>query len=73
MLGKTYLIDIYVLGARAFSTTDASGNSMKSVLESDSIPKVFFDVRNDSDALYHHFNISLAGVVDLQVMEYATR
>ncbi|KAJ6779705.1 hypothetical protein PWT90_07316 [Aphanocladium album] len=34
---------------------------------------VIFDVRNDSDALYKHFNIRLAGMQDLQLMEVATR
>ena len=38
-----------------------------------SIPKVFFDVRSDSDALYSHFGIKLAGIQDLQLMELATR
>ena len=37
------------------------------------IPEVFFDVRNDSDALFSHFRISLAGVHDIQLMELATR
>lgn len=30
-------------------------------------------MRNDSDALYSHFGIKLAGVQDLQLMELATR
>ncbi|KAG6209558.1 hypothetical protein E4U50_002922 [Claviceps purpurea] len=34
---------------------------------------VIFDVRNDSDALFHHFQISLQGVQDLQLMELAAR
>lgn len=46
---------------------------MKDILESKSTPKVFFDVRNDSDALYSHFQIKLAGVVDLQLWELAAR
>ncbi|KAK3316973.1 hypothetical protein B0H66DRAFT_605242 [Apodospora peruviana] len=33
-------------------------------LESPSYTKVFFDVRNDSDALYAHFRVRLAGVED---------
>ena len=37
------------------------------------MPKVFFDVRNDADALYAHFNISLQGVHDIQLLEVATR
>ncbi|KAJ4348307.1 uncharacterized protein N0V89_009681 [Didymosphaeria variabile] len=47
--------------------------TLKSILESPEIPKVFFDVRNDSDALFHHFGIELRGIQDLQVMELATR
>ena len=34
---------------------------------------VFFDVRNDSNALYHLYQIRLAGVYDLQLMERATQ
>lgn len=34
---------------------------------------MFFDVRNDADALYAHFNISLQGVHDIQLLEVATR
>jgi exonuclease 3'-5' domain-containing protein 1 len=70
---RTYLIDIHTLGNKAFSTTGASGQTLKGILESDSIPKVFFDVRNDSDALFSHFGINLAGVQDIQLMELATR
>jgi exonuclease 3'-5' domain-containing protein 1 len=70
---KSYLIDIHTLGSKAFDTTSKLGHTLKSVLQSPSIPKVFFDVRNDSDALFSHFQVSLAGIVDLQVMEFATR
>lgn len=68
-----YLLDITALGEKAFSTETGDCMTLRSVLESSSIPKAFFDVRNDSDALYSHFNISLAGVVDIQLMEIATR
>jgi len=70
---RTYLVDIHTLGSVAFDTADERGHTLRSVLQSPSIPKVFFDVRNDSDALFSHFKIDLAGVVDLQVMEFATR
>jgi exonuclease 3'-5' domain-containing protein 1 len=70
---KSYLIDIHTLGSKAFDTSDKLGCSLRSILQSKSIPKVFFDVRNDSDALFSHFQISLAGVIDLQVMEFGTR
>ncbi|KAH8749593.1 ribonuclease H-like domain-containing protein, partial [Hyaloscypha finlandica] len=70
---RTYLIDIHILGDAAFSTAGASGQTLKGILESDSIPKVFFDVRNDSDALFSHFGIKLASVHDIQLVELATR
>lgn len=46
---------------------------MKDILESPSILKVFFDVRNDSDALYAHHGIKLNGIRDIQLMESAVR
>ncbi|QSZ31560.1 hypothetical protein DSL72_001127 [Monilinia vaccinii-corymbosi] len=70
---EMFLVDVHKLGEQAFSTTNTSGVTFKSILESPLIPKVFFDVRCDSDALYSHFGINLAGVIDLQLMELATR
>ena len=72
-LSCTFLIDIHVLSEKAFLTPNESGMTLKSLLESDSITKVFFDVRNDADALYAHFGIRLQGVHDLQLMEVASR
>ncbi|KAK2757341.1 hypothetical protein FQN54_004855 [Arachnomyces sp. PD_36] len=68
-----YLVDVHTLGKKAFSTRGAGGVTLKWILESDLIPKAFFDVRNDSDALYSHFGIKLAGIHDIQLMELATR
>jgi len=70
---RTYLVDIHTLRNKAFSTCGQGGCTLKEILESGVIPKVFFDVRNDSDALYSHFHINLAGIQDLQLMELATR
>lgn len=70
---RTYLIDIHTLKETAFTTEGTRGHSLKSIFESDAIPKAFFDVRNDSDALYSHFGVHLAGVEDIQLMELATR
>lgn len=72
-LNHVYLIDIHVLGATAFSTPSSTGPTLKSILESADVPKVFFDVRSDSDALFSHFHIQLAGVQDIQLMENAGR
>ncbi|KAJ6005731.1 hypothetical protein N7451_003675 [Penicillium sp. IBT 35674x] len=70
---RIYLVDIHVLKDEAFSQQGPSGITLRSVLESPSIPKVFYDVRNDSDALFAHYHISLDGIQDLQLMELATR
>lgn len=70
----TFLIDVHQLQHRAFSTTGKqSEKCLKDILEAKDVPKVFFDVRNDSDALFHHFQIKLSGVDDIQLMELATR
>ncbi|KAI1157520.1 ribonuclease H-like domain-containing protein [Nemania serpens] len=71
---KTYLVDIMTLGKAAFETSGTrTSNTLQSILESEDIPKVFFDVRRDSDALFAHFQIKLRGIHDLQLMELATR
>ncbi|KAK6514305.1 hypothetical protein TWF506_008701 [Arthrobotrys conoides] len=70
-----YIIDIHTLGNTAFTTpssTDAS-ITLKSILEDPTIPVVFYDIRSDNDALYHHFGIQVSNVVDLQLYELATR
>ncbi|KAG8529090.1 uncharacterized protein KY384_005725 [Bacidia gigantensis] len=67
-----YLLDVFVLKQAAFDAPNDSGTTFRSILESAEIPKVFFDVRNDSDALFAHFNISLRGIQDLQLLELAT-
>lgn len=70
---KLYLIDIHRLGKSAFSTTNSSATSLKTVLESPTMPKVIFDIRINSGALFSHFQISVDGIKDLQLMELATR
>ena len=68
-----YLIDIHILGSTAFTTAGSSGKTFKDILQSSTIPKVCFDVRNDSDALFAHFGVALSGVQDIQLMENAGR
>lgn len=71
---ETYLIDIHTLKGAAFSTTTTtSGTSLKSVLESPTIPKVVFDIQNESDALFNLFQISVDGIIDLQLMGSVTK
>ena len=68
-----YLIDIHVLGSVAFTTPGSGGKTLQGILESPIVPKVFFDVRNDSNALFFHYGIALQGVQDIQLMECASR
>lgn len=68
-----YLIDIHVLQKEAFTAATDDGETLGGILESDTYAKVFFDMRNDSDALYSHFDIRLQGVIDLQLIEFAAR
>ncbi|KAJ6554437.1 ribonuclease H-like domain-containing protein [Mycena capillaripes] len=68
-----WLIDVVVLRATAFEEIGTDGQSLRSILESGSVKKLFFDVRNDSDALFNLFGITLANVYDLQLLEIAVR
>jgi hypothetical protein len=66
-----YLVDVHKLQDAAFNTAVADGTTLKSVFESPHVIKVFFDLRNDSDALHHHFGVRLDGVEDIQLIENA--
>ncbi|KAK6810746.1 hypothetical protein RU639_013605 [Aspergillus parasiticus] len=57
---RTYLIDIHTLKENAFAKAASNGQTLKKLLEAESVPKVFSDARNDSDALYNCFGIKLA-------------
>ncbi|KAL4784997.1 ribonuclease H-like domain-containing protein [Aspergillus varians] len=77
---EIYLVDIHTLGSNAFTTPSPrdptvkkTPTTLKTILESPTIQKAFFDVRNDSDALYSHFGIYLSGIQDIQLLELATR
>lgn len=70
---QAFIVDIHILGMTAFDTVGSEGKSLKDVMESKTIKKYLFDVRNDSDALYALFGVRLAGVVDVQLLELASR
>ncbi|CAD0081632.1 unnamed protein product [Aureobasidium vineae] len=67
------LLDVHVLGNLVFTTKSSTSTSLKDILESTRYPKVFFDLRNDLDALYAHHNVKLHCVVDVQLLEFGTR
>jgi exonuclease 3'-5' domain-containing protein 1 len=70
-----HLIDVHTLGNQAFTlaSTANGATTLKNILESVAIAKVFFDIRHDSDALYSLYGISVGGIEDLQLMELASR
>ena len=70
---QAFILDVHTLGKTAFDTLGSGGKSLKDALESDSIKKYLFDVRNDSDALFALFGVRLAGAVDIQLLELASR
>ncbi|KAK4502453.1 hypothetical protein PRZ48_005878 [Zasmidium cellare] len=72
-LETTYLIDVTTLGKETFTIKGHGGLTLKTILESPNIIKVFFDVRNDSDALYSLYGIHLKAVEDIQLFEFASR
>jgi exonuclease 3'-5' domain-containing protein 1 len=68
-----HLVDVTTLGKAAFSVSGTSGQTLQQILESSNIIKVFYDIRNDSDALFSLFGVRVAGIEDLQLMELGTR
>lgn len=71
--GFVFVLDVHMLGKRAFSMATPNGTSMKGILEGEQIRKVWFDPRNDIDALYHQFGIVPKNFFDLQLAEVAHR
>ena len=67
------LIDISILGKSAFTTASNNGKTLKSILEDPNISKCAWDVRNDADALWALYQVGLAGVTDIQLLENASR
>lgn len=72
-LQEIHIIDILSLGYAAFTTISDSGQTLKAILEDVSMTKCFWDVRNDADALWAQYEVNLAGVIDIQLLENASR
>ncbi|KAF4675923.1 hypothetical protein FOL46_009139 [Perkinsus olseni] len=70
---SVYVVDVTRLGFHAFHATTHTGTSLKSIMEDARIEKVFYDPRNDVDALYYQFNVAPQNVFDLQLAEVALR
>lgn len=60
---RAYLIDVKVLKTMPFE------KGLRDILEDANVKKLVFDCREDSDALYHQYNVKLDGVLDMQLLE----
>ncbi|KAG9076306.1 hypothetical protein FS749_011937 [Ceratobasidium sp. UAMH 11750] len=79
-LDTVFMIDITALDQLAFTTPAPAqrpgtrrGPTLKHILERPDIPKVFYDGKNDADNLFNVHDVSLQGVIDLQLYELAVR
>jgi exonuclease 3'-5' domain-containing protein 1 len=70
---KVYFVDVTTLQNQAFDTAGSNKRTLRQVLEANNIVKVFFDIRNDSDALFSLYGVRVGGIEDLQLMELASR
>lgn len=64
---KVFIFDVLKLGQLVFSS------GLGEILEDKSREKLMFDCRQDSDALWHQFNVKLTGILDLQLLEVIYR
>ncbi|KAK4612859.1 hypothetical protein CLAFUR0_13498 [Fulvia fulva] len=75
--GEVYLVDLLTLQDSAITTTGTGRYNqyvtLKTILEARNVVKGMWDCRKDSDALYAHYNIKLAGVLDIQLMDIITK
>jgi len=69
-----FLFDVVALGSasgRRFEALDECG--LAKLLSDAKVKKLFFDVRRDSESLFHQHGVRLAGVLDIQLLEISHR
>ena len=64
---KAFIFDVVTMGKTVFTS------GLQSILESKSQDKIMFDCREQSDALWHQFQVRISGVLDLQLLEVMYR
>ena len=67
-----YIIDVPSLGEATFTVTGTDGQTLRTILESATLPKIFYDVSFKALMLYRQFGIHLQCVEDVQVMNWAS-
>jgi len=60
-------------GITAHATPNKPKQTLRTFIESQDHEKLIFDLRNDNDALYNLYGITLKGAIDLQLYEIQTR
>jgi hypothetical protein len=71
---QTFIIDVYTLGATAFSKAASDGmTTLETILESSIILKCMFGVRNDSATLYYGFGVRVRCIYDAQRLGVVSR
>lgn len=70
-LDQVFILDPCILGKQLFqvSAVDDPTYTLQHVLQDPQRLKIGFDLRSLSSYLYQHFDISLRGVLDLQVLD----
>jgi exonuclease 3'-5' domain-containing protein 1 len=73
-LKHTFVFDVLALGGtNMFETEGAEGQSLKKVLQSKEHVQLWWDLRQDQEALLHHLGILIGNRIDVQLMELAVR
>jgi exonuclease 3'-5' domain-containing protein 1 len=66
---KIFLIDVMTAGGKEVFID----GGLKDVIQSEEILKLAYDVRMDSDALFHQHDVLIKNVLDLQLLDIAIR
>ena len=66
---KIFLIDVMTIGGKEVFID----GGLKDIIESEEILKLAYDVRMDSEALFHQHDVVLKNVLDLQLLDIAIR
>jgi exonuclease 3'-5' domain-containing protein 1 len=70
---RVRVIDVHALGSSLFTAKFGAGKTLKSIFENPDMPKIFWDSRSSADALWAHYRVKLASIIDLQLLENASR
>ena len=73
-----YIMDVWALKKQALQAFNICGRrwrstTLQSILEDPNVPKLLWDCRMDSEALFWQFGVSLTSVIDIQLMEVIRR